>query len=142
MLWLIDCSPRSHTFLPGILVCFDRLFVMAGSGNPPYSRAAAGATWRLSFGVLIPVVIYFLYYRVYVLKELKELDRVKKRDSIKGVPLDPRCHHASVRMSIYLAGSIEHNTASRCVQATTGKASACSSHTSGTGCLGRQPSGS
>ncbi|KAL3162223.1 hypothetical protein ABBQ32_009926 [Trebouxia sp. C0010 RCD-2024] len=53
-------------------------------GHGPYSGASAGATWRVSFGILIPVVLYILYYRVYVLKELKVLSAVKKRDGVKG----------------------------------------------------------
>jgi hypothetical protein len=59
-------------------------YVFGRSGNPPYSHGAAGLTWRVSFGVLIPVVLYFLYYRVYVLKEIKTLDKVKKQNAVAG----------------------------------------------------------
>ena len=37
---------------------------MCSTGHPPYSHAAAGATWRVSFALLIPVVLYVFYYRV------------------------------------------------------------------------------
>lgn len=53
-------------------------------GQAPYHRGPAGATWRVSFGILIPVVLYVLYYRIYVLKELKLLSSVKKRDNVQG----------------------------------------------------------
>ena len=33
-------------------------------GEPPYSHAAAGAVWRVSFALLIPLVLYVFYYRV------------------------------------------------------------------------------
>lgn len=59
-----------------------------GSGSPPYSHGAAGATWRLSFGLLIPVILYFLYYRVFVLRELKALDRSKKKNKVDGKELN------------------------------------------------------
>lgn len=62
----------------------DPCWEIVGKGEPPYSRAAAGATWRLSFALLIPVVIYFLYYRVFILKELTALDRNKKKNNVKG----------------------------------------------------------
>ena len=65
------------------------------SGNPPYSNAAAGATWRVSFALLIPVVLYFLYYRVFVLKELKALERVKKQNAITGAALAGSKYSAS-----------------------------------------------
>lgn len=53
-------------------------------GHAPYGKGSAGATWRVSFGILIPVVLYLIYYRIYVLKELKVLAAVKKRDNVEG----------------------------------------------------------
>ena len=53
-------------------------------GHGPYHKGPAGATWRVSFALLIPLVLYVLYYRVYVLKELKLLSSVKKRDGVQG----------------------------------------------------------
>jgi hypothetical protein len=43
--------------------------------------------------LLIPVVLYFLYYRVYVLKELKALDTVKKQNAVAGtvIPFPQLC---------------------------------------------------
>ena len=64
-----------------------KFYVACSHGHGPYSGASAGATWRVSFAILIPIVLYVLYYRVYVLKELKVLSAVKKRDGVKGVPL-------------------------------------------------------
>lgn len=58
-------------------------------GHGPYSGASAGATWRVSFGILIPIVLYILYYRVYVMKELKVLSAVKKRDNVQGMTFLP-----------------------------------------------------
>lgn len=53
-------------------------------GHAPYGKGSAGATWRVSFGILIPMVLYLIYYRIYVLKELKVLAAVKKRDNVEG----------------------------------------------------------
>lgn len=61
--------------------------MVCSHGHGPYSGASAGATWRVSFAVLIPVVLWVLYYRVYKLKELQILSSVKKRDGIKGAGL-------------------------------------------------------
>ena len=58
--------------------------VSCSHGHGPYSGASAGATWRVSFAVLIPVAIYLLYYRVYVLQELKLLSKVKQQNNVKG----------------------------------------------------------
>jgi len=33
-------------------------------------------------------VLYVLYYRIYVLKELKLLSSVKKRDNVKGTNMN------------------------------------------------------
>ena len=99
------------------------LLIFNSSGKPPYSHAAAGATWRVrcllliacwmasafhapvllglsarsicmegsclaaacpstvvlmqvAFGVLIPLVLYVIYYRIWVLKELSLLKQV------------------------------------------------------------------
>ncbi len=60
-------------------------FWCCSHGQAPYHRGPAGATWRVSFGILIPVVLYVLYYRIYILKELKLLSSVKKRDNVKGM---------------------------------------------------------
>ena len=60
-------------------------FVGCSHGHGPYGGGSAGATWRVSFGILIPVVLYILYYRVYVMKELKVLSAVKKRDNVQGM---------------------------------------------------------
>ncbi|DBA76897.1 TPA: hypothetical protein ACH3X1_009498 [Trebouxia sp. C0004] len=65
-----------------LLLMFLNIFNHGGKG--PYGGGSAGATWRVSFAVLIPVAIYLLYYRVYVLKELKLLDQVKQRSGVKG----------------------------------------------------------
>ena len=46
-----------------------------------------GATWRVSFGLLIPVILYVIYYRIYVLKELQLLKDTKKRNAIQGASL-------------------------------------------------------
>ena len=43
-----------------------------------------GATWRVSFGLLIPVITYVIYYRIYVLKELQQLKDAKKRGHVEG----------------------------------------------------------
>ncbi|KAK9807016.1 hypothetical protein WJX72_010792 [[Myrmecia] bisecta] len=60
------------------------LLIFNSSGNPPYSSAAAGATWRVTFAVLIPLVLYLIYYRVYVLKELTVLSKAKKKAGVEG----------------------------------------------------------
>ena len=72
-------------------------------GHGPYSGASAGATWRVSFAVLIPVVLWVLYYRVYKLKELQILSSVKKRDGVKGTV--SRCLYVS-RYASAMAGSL------------------------------------
>ena len=63
----------------------DVLLPDCSHGQAPYPRHKAGATWRVSFAILIPLVLYVLYYRVYVLKELKLLSTVKQRDGVKGM---------------------------------------------------------
>lgn len=63
----------------------DQRICVCSHGHGPYPGSSAGATWRVSFGILIPLVLYVLYYRIYVLKELKLLASVKKRDNVKGV---------------------------------------------------------
>lgn len=51
-----------------------------------YSHAAAGATWRVTFALLIPLVLYIIYYRIYVLRELTALKQAKSKANVKGGP--------------------------------------------------------
>ena len=49
----------------------------------------------VSFALLIPLVLYLIYYRVYVLRELQVLDQAKKRAGVKGespLPIPPCMH--------------------------------------------------
>ena len=41
----------------------------------------------VSFALLIPLVLYLIYHRVYVLRELQVLDQAKKRAGVKGETL-------------------------------------------------------
>lgn len=81
---------------------FDALLPDCSHGQAPYPRHKAGATWRVSFAILIPLVLYVLYYRVYVLKELKLLSTVKQRDGVKGMQAckfclnSTECQHGAV----------------------------------------------
>ncbi|KAK9843894.1 hypothetical protein WJX84_006388, partial [Apatococcus fuscideae] len=74
----------------GVLILL--LLIFNSTGNPPYSRtgkkleyshAAIGAVWRTSFALVIPVVLYLIYYRIYVLRELSALEDSKTRGQVK-----------------------------------------------------------
>lgn len=82
---MTPCTHCRFIYLPGL----------CRTGNPPYStgktrkkleysHAAIGAVWRTAFGLLIPLVLYLIYYRIYVLKELSSLTDAKKRVNLKG----------------------------------------------------------
>ena len=77
--YFTEATEYSYTEL-----CLYGSYAHCSHGHGPYSGASAGATWRVSFAILIPVVLYVLYYRIYVLQELKVLATVKKRDGVKG----------------------------------------------------------
>ena len=44
------------------------LLAFNSSGNPPYSRAAAGATFRFSFGFIAVAIAWLAYYRIWRVK--------------------------------------------------------------------------
>ena len=41
--------------------------------------------WRTAFGLLIPLVLYLIYYRIYILRELSSLSDAKARGGVKGL---------------------------------------------------------
>ena len=50
----------------------------------------------VSFALLIPLVLYVIYYRVFVLRELRVLDQAKQRAGVKGrvsLPYPSSRHH-------------------------------------------------
>ena len=90
------CSPLPLN--DAILYADLHLLVVCSTGNPPpkrngrsvdYSHGAAGATWRVTFALLIPLVLYVIYYRIYVLKELSTLKEAKTKAAVKGRALPP-----------------------------------------------------
>ena len=101
------------------------LLIFNSSGNPPYSRGAAGATWRVSFALLIPLVLYVIYYRIYILKELQVLAKAKKKAGVEGelhtpctsnLACRPRCgkfflQHFGASDSLYAAWNELHAAA-------------------------------
>lgn len=56
-----------------------------------YSHAAAGATWRVTFALLIPLVLYVIYYRIWVLNELTALKKAKANANVEGVIKTSTC---------------------------------------------------
>ena len=78
--------------------CLTVCELLCSTGNPPkavkgkvpdYSHAAAGATWRVTFALLIPLVLYIIYYRIFILKELSALKNAKDKAGVVGaLPID------------------------------------------------------
>ena len=59
------------------------LLAFNSSGNPPYSRAAAGATYRFSFGFIAVAIACLAYYRIWRMKGSDtQLNKVKAKQNV------------------------------------------------------------
>lgn len=57
--------PQGWGQLANIVVLILALLAFNGHGGPPYSPAATGAIWRVSFAFIAVFVAWLLYYRVF-----------------------------------------------------------------------------
>lgn len=67
----------SHQSSPSILL----LLVFQCGGNPPYSETAAQWSFRVSFAFIAILLIYFIYIRVFKLRNADQSFRASKHRS-------------------------------------------------------------
>jgi len=67
------------------LVLIIALLIFNSGGNPPYSESATQYTFRVSFGIAAISILYFLYLRVFKMKNVDQnLKASRQRGNVTG----------------------------------------------------------